>query len=136
MLPSKWSAVDLLYHLAIDVERFWFRAVQAADPEAKNAVGSAVGEDDAWHAPAGMTLLEATAFYRGEFERSNVIVAETALDTPPAWWPDFFGEWRLHNLHEIMFHVITETACHAGHADATRELIDGRQWLALNSEDF
>jgi len=29
-----------------------------------------------------------------------------------------------------MLHVITETACHAGHLDAVRELIDGRQWLA------
>jgi uncharacterized protein DUF664 len=25
--------------------------------------------------------------------------------------------------------VITETACHAGHLDAVRELIDGQQWL-------
>ena len=28
-------------------------------------------------------------------------------------------------------HVITETACHAGHLDAARELIDGRQHLVL-----
>jgi hypothetical protein len=30
-----------------------------------------------------------------------------------------------------MLHVITETACHAGHLDAARELIDGRRWLVL-----
>jgi hypothetical protein len=30
-----------------------------------------------------------------------------------------------------MLHVITETAVHAGHLDAVRELIDGRQWLVL-----
>jgi hypothetical protein len=29
-----------------------------------------------------------------------------------------------------MLHVITETACHAGHLDAARELIDGRLWMA------
>jgi hypothetical protein len=28
-------------------------------------------------------------------------------------------------------HVITETAVHAGHLDAVRELIDGRQWIVL-----
>jgi Protein of unknown function (DUF664) len=28
-------------------------------------------------------------------------------------------------------HVITETAVHAGHLDAVRELIDGRQWMVL-----
>ena len=27
--------------------------------------------------------------------------------------------------------MITETACHAGHLDAARELIDGRTWLVL-----
>jgi len=27
--------------------------------------------------------------------------------------------------------VITETATHAGHLDAARELIDGRTWLIL-----
>jgi hypothetical protein len=42
-----------------------------------------------------------------------------------------FGDWRLHDLREILLHVITETACHAGHLDAARELIDGRRWLVL-----
>jgi hypothetical protein len=30
-----------------------------------------------------------------------------------------------------MLWVIWETACHAGHLDAVRELIDGRQWIVL-----
>jgi CO dehydrogenase/acetyl-CoA synthase alpha subunit len=34
---------------------------------------------------------------------------------------------------EITLHVITETACHAGHLDAVRELIDGRQWLVVTA---
>jgi hypothetical protein len=34
-------------------------------------------------------------------------------------------------LAGIMLHVITETAVHAGHLDAVRELIDGRQWIVL-----
>jgi hypothetical protein len=32
-------------------------------------------------------------------------------------------------VREIILHVITETAVHAGHLDAARELIDGRTWL-------
>jgi hypothetical protein len=48
----------------------------------------------------------------------------------PAWWPDeWFGSWRLHSIREILLHVIAETACHAGHLDAARELVDGRTWL-------
>jgi hypothetical protein len=32
-------------------------------------------------------------------------------------------------------HVVTETAVHAGHLDAVRELIDGRQWLSCRSSE-
>ncbi len=28
-------------------------------------------------------------------------------------------------------HMIVETATHAGHLDAVRELIDGRQWITV-----
>jgi hypothetical protein len=31
--------------------------------------------------------------------------------------------------------MITETACHAGHLDAVREFIDGKQWVVLDQED-
>jgi hypothetical protein len=32
-------------------------------------------------------------------------------------------------LREIVLHAITETAVHAGHLDAARELLDGRTWM-------
>jgi hypothetical protein len=41
------------------------------------------------------------------------------------------GDWRIDTLRDLMLHVIAETACHAGHLDAVRELIDGRAWLVL-----
>jgi hypothetical protein len=34
-------------------------------------------------------------------------------------------------LRQTILHVIAETATHAGHLDAVRELIDGRTWLVL-----
>jgi hypothetical protein len=34
----------------------------------------------------------------------------------------------------ILLYVIVETACHAGHLDAARELIDGRQWVVTPNE--
>ena len=52
-----------------------------------------------------------------------------SLDAPPARWPDYFSSWRLRDVREIILHVITETAVHAGHLDAARELLDGRTWL-------
>jgi len=32
----------------------------------------------------------------------------------------------------VLLHVITETATHAGHLDAARELIDGRTWMVID----
>jgi Protein of unknown function (DUF664) len=69
--------------------------------------------------------------YRAEIERANAVIAATALEAPPQWWPDFFGAFRLPALRSVLLHVITETACHAGHLDAARELLDGKTWLIL-----
>jgi hypothetical protein len=49
----------------------------------------------------------------------------------PKWWPDFFRDFPPRPLRRTILHVITETAAHAGHMDAARELIDGGQWLVL-----
>lgn len=35
------------------------------------------------------------------------------------------------DLRSVVMHTVTETAVHAGHLDAVRELIDGRQWVVL-----
>jgi len=70
--------------------------------------------------------------YRQQIELANAIITTTPLDAAPAWWPEeLFGDWRLDNLREVILHVLTETAVHAGHLDAARELIDGRTWLVL-----
>ena len=34
VLPSGWNCVGLMNHLAVDVERFWFRAVLTGDRSA------------------------------------------------------------------------------------------------------
>ena len=70
--------------------------------------------------------------YRSEIELANAIIASTPLDSPPINWPERWPNWRYEDLREIVLHVITETACHAGHLDAARELIDGKTWLVLD----
>jgi hypothetical protein len=68
--------------------------------------------------------------YRRETALADAIITATPLGTPPARWPsELWPNWRLRDLREIILHVITETACHAGHLDAVRELIDGRTWM-------
>ena len=50
VLPSGWTPLGLAYHLAMDVERFWFLDVMVGDAD-----GIAEGVDDAWHPPADMS---------------------------------------------------------------------------------
>jgi hypothetical protein len=129
VLPSGWSCLGLVRHLALDIERFWFRAIVAGEQAVIDELADA---PDAWQVGADVPAELVFDMYRREIDRANAIITATALDAAPAWWPpELFGDWRLHTLREIMLHVITETACHAGHLDAARELIDGRQWLVL-----
>jgi hypothetical protein len=127
VLPSGWSILGLIHHLAVDVERFWFREVVAGDASL-TPIRPVVS---AWEIATTTRAESIFETYRREIELANAVVASTPLDGEPKVWPDFFGEWRLPNVHAVLLHVITETACHAGHLDAARELIDGRLWLKL-----
>lgn len=124
VLPSGWCCAGLIRHLALDVERFWFVQVTAGEvmPD----------EGGAWDVPPGTTGAELLALYQEQIEAADAVIALTPLDAAPAWWPvEVWPDWRMRDLRATLLHVITETACHAGHLDAARELVDGRQWLAL-----
>ncbi|RFU86029.1 DinB family protein [Streptomyces triticagri] len=128
-LPSGWTCVGLVQHLALDVERFWLRAVFAGDTD---VIGALDEIDDAWQVGPGVPAAEVLDRYRREIDLANATVATSSADAALAWWPHhLFGDPHLHTLRDALLHVITETACHAGHLDAARELIDGRQWLVL-----
>jgi Protein of unknown function (DUF664) len=121
VLPSGWTCLGLVRHLALDVERFWFRGVAVGEPVDQPA--------NAWQVPPGERASAVLDLYRRETALADAVIAVTPLDRPPARWPGQWPDWRLGDLREIILHVITETACHAGHLDAARELIDGRAWM-------
>lgn len=121
VLPSGWTITQLLRHLALDNERFWFTNVVDGHPIDD-------GADVGWTVPDGFTVVDAVALYRAEAVTADAVIARTPLDAPPAWWPAFLGEWRMDHLCEVILHHLTETAVHAGQLDAVRELIDGHQW--------
>ncbi|MGE5134587.1 MAG: DinB family protein [Gemmatimonadota bacterium] len=125
VLPSGWTCLGLVRHLALDVERFWFRSIVAGE-QVELYQGA-----EAWQVSEDTPPEEVFALYRQEIDDANAVIARTPLDTPPARWPEQWQEWRAADLREIMLHVITETACHAGHLDAVRELIDGRKWVVV-----
>jgi uncharacterized damage-inducible protein DinB len=131
VLPSGWSPAGLIQHLTVDVERFWFQAVLAGDPQAIADLDSRT-DTGVWHVPADVPAAPILDAYRESAARSDAAVGAADLDAPPAWWPqDLFGDWRLENVRELLLHVIVETSTHAGQLDAARELMDGRTWLVL-----
>lgn len=126
VLPSGWHCLGLVQHLTLDVERFWFRAVMGGD------TSSLPEGDEAWVVPAEVTGERVLEAYRAEIQMSDRVIAEHPLDGGPAWWPhELFPDLPPRDLRRAILHVTTETACHAGHLDAVRELLDGRQWLVL-----
>jgi hypothetical protein len=69
--------------------------------------------------------------YRDEIRRSNAIIGAMPLDTLARGYDPQWAEWGwpsaddVVNLRWIILHMIEETAQHAGHLDAARELLDG-----------
>jgi hypothetical protein len=131
VLPSGWSCLGLVRHLTLDVERFWFQAVVAGNPSDKDK--STEGDESTWRIAEEVPARVVFDSYRREAKRANAIIRSTSLDAPPAWWPQHvWPDWRHKSLRQTILHVMTETACHAGHLDAARELIDGRQYMAFD----
>ncbi|MGI8405083.1 MAG: DinB family protein [Thermomicrobiales bacterium] len=129
VLPSGWSCLGLIQHLTLDVERFWFSGIVAGEQAVLDDLNNI---PNAWIVDPDVSAERILNAYRQEISRADAIVANVPLDSAPALWPpDLFGDWRLHSLRQVILHVLTETACHTGHLDVVRELIDDRQWLVL-----
>jgi uncharacterized damage-inducible protein DinB len=66
-----------------------------------------------------LTLEAALAAYREQAGATDTVVRSMPSLAAPCEW----GEGT--DLRWVLLHLINETARHAGHADATRELLDG-----------
>ncbi len=126
-LPSGWTPIGLVQHLA-GAEAMWFQWVVRGTPP---RVTWDDGSDDPPYDPAApFTTSHSSAAvvdqYRRQCEISNEILRSRALDAPLVGehgldWP---GE-PITDLRWVVLHLIEETARHAGHLDAARELLDG-----------
>lgn len=120
-LPSGWTCAGMVSHLTA-MTRFWF-------VEVMTGVRTEPDVEDDFQVPASVPAASILDTYGRVCAEAIAAVRELPLDTPPAWWPEgVFGDWRLDNFLEVLQHVLVETACHAGHLDAARELLDGRTW--------
>ncbi|WP_226345061.1 DinB family protein [Agilicoccus flavus] len=129
VLPSGWSCLGLIRHLTLSDERYWFEVVVAG--------GSLdfwpAGDNGDWIVGPDEPAQEVVAAYRAAIAHSAEIVGARHLDDAPArpeeWWAD--AGLAFPDLRSIVVHVLVETAVHAGHLDAVRELLDGRRHLVL-----
>ena len=126
VLPSGWTCLGLVQHLALDVERFWFRAVLAGE-----AVDLGSG-DAGWRVDTATPASAVLDSYREEIRHADRVLDDLDLDGEPAWWPaEVFADLPVRDVRQTVLAVLVETACHAGHLDAVRELLDGHQDLVL-----
>jgi hypothetical protein len=118
--PGANSLMALLKHLRAD-ENWWFRVCFNGEADA-----NLYTEDDAdadLRITAEETIPALIGLYRSEWEISNTIVrAAASLDEEAKYTTRKDG---VPTLRWILNHMLEETARHAGHADITRELIDG-----------
>jgi hypothetical protein len=128
VLPSGWTPLGLIEHLG-RAERFWFQYILTGELSEPPWPPGPEDEDEDAPFTSGHPVDEVLAFYRDTCARSDAALAATRLDGPPrreipSWMPP-----ETHNVRTILLHMIEETARHAGHLDAARELIDGRTGL-------
>jgi hypothetical protein len=125
-VASGWTPLDLVRHLTVDVERYWFRAVMAGEPE---AVALAAGGASGRRLRTPRTYAEVVAAYRTEIAESDRILASLEPDATPRWQEGAGGRA---DLTSVIVHVLLDTATHAGHLDILREGIDGTQYLVVH----
>ena len=126
VVPSGWTPAGVIQHLALDSEGYFFRTVFTGQSARR------LGDPErAWDvAPgSGLAVIER---YREECALADEVIAAHAPTDEPVAWPEENGSWRLSSLYELVLHVVSETACHAGHLDIAREIIDGTQYLVIS----
>jgi len=122
VLPSGWSCLGLVRHLTHDDERFWFRGVVAGEQAVRDEVEASTGS--AWQLGPDESADAILAGYREEAARTDAVVVRTPLDATPAWWADFFGDFRLDSLRDVLLPAITETVRSAVQQLSGQEYVD------------
>jgi hypothetical protein len=120
VLPSGWTPLGLVEHLG-HAERHWFQEIFRGSSEP-------LPWPDEDHTPRSPARV--FGFYRDQCQVSDAIIAAASLASAPVGrHEDEPLASQTTDLRRIMLHMIEETARHAGHLDAARELIDGRTGL-------
>ena len=102
--------LGIVHHLTYVEERWIDRGVQGLPVPPR--------EESEFEPGPEVTLPRAVEAYRRRAVATDDVVRASALDRPCS-----MGQGT--DLRWVLLHLINETGRHAGHADATRELLDG-----------
>lgn len=111
-------------------ERYWFNSI--IDGSDLDWVPTGPRAD--WIIDDTDTAAAIVNAYREQIVASNAVLAKASPDDPPQRRDPLWDTWGVDfpSVRVIVLHMIVETATHAGHLDATVELLDGRQHLVLD----
>jgi uncharacterized damage-inducible protein DinB len=124
-LPSGWTPVELLSHLAHMEQRWvvWGFLGEAVDAPWGDSHEGRDGSDCRWHVPDDVPTVTLIAMLRDVGERTSAVLERTPLDQVGAVGGRFDEDPP--TLAWICFHVLQEYARHAGHLDIAVELAGG-----------
>jgi uncharacterized damage-inducible protein DinB len=129
VLPSGWTPAGMVEHLG-GAEWHWFQGVTTgARPELPGDTDDAEPYDPTAAFVTDEPSHEVIAFYREQCARSDAVLARTPLSARPLGRHGDPDQDEPADVRWIVLHVIEETARHAGHLDAARELLDGQTGL-------
>ena len=131
VVPSGWTPAGLVEHLG-DAERHWFQQVVAgSDVDLPWDEGRPAYDPEAAFI-CDRPSADVIGYYREQCQRSDAVLAVTPMSAPPRGKhgdPD--TDDQPPSVRWVVLHMIEETACHSGHLDIARELLDGQTDLGL-----
>jgi hypothetical protein len=122
LVASGTNLLGLVKHLALSESRYFGEVFGRPFPEPLPRWDDLSARGKSMWATEDESREEIVDRYRRVWAHSDATIAALAVDSPGfvPWWPR--PEVMLFN---VLVHVLTETARHAGHADILREQIDG-----------
>jgi len=133
LVPSGTSLLGLVKHMT-DVELGYFGDTFGRRSADQSDWDEADPNSDMFAKPDESREF-ITGRYRRAWAHADATIDELPLDAigRVPWWAPDRNEVT---LHQILSHVATETARHAGHADIIRELIDGAAGLTAENSNM
>lgn len=121
VLPSSplMTMAGVVSHLRW-AEHLWFNVIFLGEPATGPRFDG--GVEDADMRVAGVPMARLLADYERQCAASNEIIAAHSLDEPGK---NTGFDVAAASLRWMVLHMLEETARHAGHLDAIREIVDG-----------